>query len=288
MLSSSSQFKRTRCGHGCDLLQRRCSRQLGAPTIAGLAGRRRSSLIKCFLSALIVCCAVPHASAGRAGEVDPCSAQSTNVGLEINCVNGTLAELLAALQQGAGVQADYPIELASTRVSVVLHGVTLREVIDSALPAYNFSLWTEPGATVIRLMIVGMRRSVAEPKESQVAADPSVSTRRPGMMERVWSGHRAMLRSATGVPMGQGSGMVLQRPDPQVGSTSGLGQPPTTDIARQARVAETISSAPALEPVIVSPMVAVPQPAMLPVPQPGITPESMLSGTVASPLMSMQ
>jgi hypothetical protein len=73
-----------------------------------------------------------------------------------------MAELLAALQQATGLRSEYPPELARARVSITLRRASLSEVLDHALSAFNFAVWTDhQGArSVTWLKIVDMRRTV--------------------------------------------------------------------------------------------------------------------------------
>jgi hypothetical protein len=128
--------------------------------------------------------AAPTAAAKQAGGAVVCKAQSTAAGLEVRCPTATVAELLAALQRATGLRSEYPKELGQGHVSVTRRHASLLEVLESALPAYNFAVWTDqqsPSVTWVR--VVELRRTIEEGTE-QPPAQQEIAKATPAAVPR--------------------------------------------------------------------------------------------------------
>lgn len=114
-----------------------------------------------------------------------CKAQGTATRLDVQCPNASVAELLAALQRATGLRSEYPKELGQGRVSVTRRRVSLLEVLDGALSAYNFAIWTDPDSPSLTwVRIVELRRTVAGSEQPlahvEIAkATPAAAPRKP-------------------------------------------------------------------------------------------------------------
>jgi hypothetical protein len=106
--------------------------------------------------------AAPTVAAQQARPAVVCKAQSAAAGLEVQCPTATVAEFLAALQKATGLRSEYPQELARARVSVTLKSGSLLDVLERALPAFNFAIWTDDKgpSSVTWVRIMEMRRTV--------------------------------------------------------------------------------------------------------------------------------
>jgi hypothetical protein len=131
-------------------------------------GLRRLLPAMAISLAAMMAVAAPTAAAKQAGRTVVCKAQGTAAGLEVHCPTATVAELLAALQQATGLRSEYPQELARSPVSVTLKRGSLLEVLERALPAFNFAVWTDDDGSpsVTWLRIVEMRRTVAHAEQA--------------------------------------------------------------------------------------------------------------------------
>jgi hypothetical protein len=131
-------------------------------------GLRRLVVGMAISLASMMAVAAPTAAAKQAGRAVVCTAQGTSAGLEVHCPTATVAELLAALQQATGLRSEYPQELARARVSVTLKRGSLLEVLERALPAFNFAVWTDDkgSSSVTWLRIVEMRRTVERAEQA--------------------------------------------------------------------------------------------------------------------------
>ena len=126
--------------------------------------------------ASITAAPAPAVAAKRTGDAAVCKAQGSSVRLDVRCPSATVAELLAALQQATGLRSEYPPELARARVSITLRRASLVEVLEHALSAFNFAVWTDhqgaPSVTWVK--IVDARRTVAhleQPGAAMLSAD---------------------------------------------------------------------------------------------------------------------
>ena len=93
-------------------------------------------------------------SEGHRGRADSCRVHSSAASLEVRCPEASIADLLATLGTSVGLRSEYPLELASTRVSVNLTHASLLEVLESALSAFNFAVWIDqesPSTTWLRI-----------------------------------------------------------------------------------------------------------------------------------------
>jgi len=118
----------------------------------------------------------PAAAGKRAGDAAVCKAQGNSARLDVRCPTATVAELLAALQHATGLRSEYPPELARARVSITLRRASLVEVLEHALSAFNFAVWTDHQGTpsVTWVKIVDARRTVAhleQPGAAMLSAD---------------------------------------------------------------------------------------------------------------------
>lgn len=138
--------------------------------------------------AIVVLTLAGNAGAEQPPKVRVCSA--TVVGndlLTINCPKARLGDLLAALRERIGMEADVSDELAATPVSVVLEKSTLQVALDTMLARYNYSLDGTPviidgRAAATRVVVLGPRETAAQdnrnPPPMDVApasADPAPS-----------------------------------------------------------------------------------------------------------------
>jgi hypothetical protein len=89
-----------------------------------------------------------------------------------------VAELLSVLQQATGLRSEYPPELAPARVSVMLKRPSLVEVLESALSAFNFAVWTDQDSSSVTWVKILDMRSTVEHTE-QPRAYPKTKTSRP-------------------------------------------------------------------------------------------------------------
>jgi hypothetical protein len=116
----------------------------------------------------ITAAAAPTAVAQRTGKAVGCTAQSTAAGLEVHCPSATVGDFLYVLQQATGLRSEYPQELAPTRVSVIVHRSSLVEVLENALSAFNFALWSDQSSpSVTWVKILEVRGTVERPDYSQ-------------------------------------------------------------------------------------------------------------------------
>jgi hypothetical protein len=114
-----------------------------------------------------------EANAPRSG----CFANASLEGLAVACPRGTLAELVAALHKATGLNVQYPPELGVTPVSVTLSGRSLREILQSALSAFDFVTWVVRGPPdITNLILIGVRG--AADHRSRGAAMGGLATRR--------------------------------------------------------------------------------------------------------------
>jgi hypothetical protein len=174
--------------------------------------------------------AAPTAAAKQAGRAVVCTAQGTSAGLEVHCPTATVAELLAALQQATGLRSEYPQELGRARVSVTLKRGSLLEVLERALPAFNFAVWTDDkgSPSVTWLRIVEMRRTVERAEQAPAFQEPEM---------------RRTVERAERAPAVQEAAM----PPPEVAPASAVAPPstaalhPTSNKGEMARVRESFA-----------------------------------------------
>lgn len=89
-----------------------------------MAGLRQLALSIGVVLASVMSTASAEAAKQTVGAT-ACTANHTAAGLEVHCPDATVAELLAALGQAAGLRCEFPQELASVRVSVTIQGASL-------------------------------------------------------------------------------------------------------------------------------------------------------------------
>jgi hypothetical protein len=119
--------------------------------------------------------AAPRHAATSKGSGTPCVVRGTPAQLDVHCPSATLSQLLAAIRQATGLKGDYPDQVASARVSVVLPRSTLTQVLETALAEFNFAVWRDehsPYAT--HVSILGMRRAT---DRQEPAGDDPLGTR---------------------------------------------------------------------------------------------------------------
>jgi hypothetical protein len=126
--------------------------------------------------ASITAAPAPAVAAKRTGDAAVCKAQGSAARLDVRCPSATVAELLAALRQATGLRSEYPPDLARARVSITLRRASLVEVLEHALSAFNFAVWTDQQGTpsVTWVKIVDARRTVAhleQPGAAMLSAD---------------------------------------------------------------------------------------------------------------------
>lgn len=137
-----------------------------------LQGTFRRSAI-CASAALaslsMVVFAAPSVTVKEPVSAPTCLARTVGSAIEVMCPTATVAEFLAVLQQTTGLKSEYPRELGSARVSVRHQTIPLLELLESALSAFNFAVWLDPGASsTVRMRIVDRRGSGPDQRAQSV------------------------------------------------------------------------------------------------------------------------
>ncbi|MBK8335675.1 MAG: hypothetical protein IPL03_03360 [Sterolibacteriaceae bacterium] len=104
--------------------------------------------------------------------------------LTINCPKARLGDLLAALRERIGMEADVSDELAATPVSVVLEKSTLQVALDTMLARYNYSLDGTPviidgRAAATRVVVLGPRETAAQDNRNPPPMDVAPPSAEP-------------------------------------------------------------------------------------------------------------
>jgi hypothetical protein len=133
---------------------------------------RRTLVLMSFAPVAVV--PVPTLSAQRVQpEAGVCKAQGTVAKLEVHCPTATVTQLLTALREATGLRSHYAQELATARVSVTYWRGSVLELLEGALSAFNFVLWTDEGTpAVTSVSIIGMRGEVEGAKQPARPPEP--------------------------------------------------------------------------------------------------------------------
>jgi hypothetical protein len=104
----------------------------------------------------------PATTKDRLGEAS-CVVQKGAKGLDVRCPNASVAQLLSAFKKATGLRSEYPDQLASARVSVMLRRVQLHDALRNAFAAFNIAIWEDQSSpSVTWLKLVGVRTTVVD------------------------------------------------------------------------------------------------------------------------------
>lgn len=147
--------------------------------------RRMTTSIIVSVASLATAATPTSAAKDVSNQAIVCKARGTAARLEMRCPTATVAELLDALRKATGLQSEYVPELATTRVSVPSWRGPLLELLESALSAFNFVIWTNEGApSGIAVSIVGTRGAIDTKQHPGYLEHPPDATEEPQPQER--------------------------------------------------------------------------------------------------------